>query len=74
MRKRPKPPELPIPKRPYRDSAVFYAILAVCVVTVAALTSGELVRAVVVAVAFFVVATGWSWWRWRSQLAERSKR
>ena len=65
--------EVPIPKRPYRDSAIFYAILSAIIVGVAAITGGDLVKAGVVAVGFFVVATAWSWWRFRQRL-ERGER
>ena len=67
--------ELPLPKRPYRDSVLFYAVLSLCLVGVAALTGGGIFRAVVVGAGFFVVATAWSWWRFRARIAtERSNR
>ncbi len=66
--------EIPIPKRPYRDSAIFYAILSAIVVGVAAITGGDLVKAGLVAVGFFVVATAWSWWRFRQRLQRESVR
>ena len=62
---------IPLPKRPYRDSAVFYAILAACVVGVAYATGGELVRGLLFGGAFFLVATAWSWWRFRQRLEEQ---
>lgn len=62
---------IPLPKRPYRDSAIFYAILAACVVGVAFATGGELPRALIFGGAFFLVATAWSWWRFRQRLAEQ---
>jgi uncharacterized protein involved in response to NO len=60
----------PIPKRPYRDSAILYGVLAVAVVVFAAVTGGDLVRAVLVAVGFFVLANAWSWYRWRARQRE----
>lgn len=57
-----------VPKRPYRDSVIFYGVLAVLVVAVSAATGGDLVRAVIAAAAVFVGATGYSWWRWRERL------
>ena len=63
-----------IPKRPYRDSAVLYALLAVVVLGFALLTGSDLGRALVVAVAFFVLATAWSWWRFNRRLAEERRR
>ena len=55
---------------PYRDAALLYAVLALVVVGLAFVTGGDMVRAVLVAVAFWVVATGWSWWRFRERQAE----
>jgi hypothetical protein len=60
--------ERPIPKRPYRDTAVVYAVLAAVIVILAVATGGGIARAVVVAAGFFVVATAFSWWRWRVRL------
>jgi Flp pilus assembly protein TadB len=62
------------PKRPYRDSVVFYTVLAGLIVLVTWLTGGDVGRGIGVAAAFFVVATAWSWWRWRQRLGERRKR
>jgi hypothetical protein len=62
---------IPVPQRPYRDSAIFYAILAACVVGVAFATGGDLVRALIWGGAFFAVATAWSWWRFRQRLEEQ---
>jgi membrane protein implicated in regulation of membrane protease activity len=69
-----EPAEVPVPKRPYRDSAILYGVLALAIVLVAWLTGGGLVRAVVVALAFFVVATAWSWWRFRERLQRDAER
>ena len=66
--------DIPIPKRPYRDSAVFYGILSAIIVGVAAITGGDLAKAGFVAVGFFVVATAWSWWRFRQRLQRESGR
>ena len=62
------PDRIPLPKRPYRDSAIFYGVLAAIVVGVAYATAGALVRAVAFGVGFFVIATAWSWWRFRQRL------
>ena len=59
----------PIPKRPYRDSAVLHLVLAAIIVVVAWLTGGDLPRALVFAAVFFVFATAWTWWRWSRRLA-----
>ena len=67
-------PEREIPKRPYRDSAILYAVLAGLVVVIAAATGGSVVRAVVIGAFFFVAATAWSWRRWRERLREEERR
>jgi membrane protein implicated in regulation of membrane protease activity len=64
----------PIPKHPYRDTAVVYGVMAGVLVVVAALTGGDVARAAVVAVAFFFVATAWSWWRFRERIREQAAR
>jgi Flp pilus assembly protein TadB len=61
-------PERKVPKRPYRDSALLYGILAGLVVVIALVTGGNVVRAAIVAAAAFLVATGFSWWRWHVRL------
>jgi nicotinamide riboside transporter PnuC len=57
----------PLPQHPYRDSAVLYAILAIIIVVASLLTGGGL-RGLLVAIAFFIAATGWSWWRFHARL------
>jgi membrane protein implicated in regulation of membrane protease activity len=42
-----------------------YGVLAIVIVVVAKFTNGDMARAIFGAAAFFVVATGWSWWRFR---------
>ena len=56
-----------IPAHPYRDSAIFYAILAGIVVGVTALTGGNMRTALILAPLLFVVATGTAGWRWRER-------
>jgi hypothetical protein len=74
-------PETP-PKHPYRDTALLYALFAAIIVAVTAISGGNLLPggsarsgvlgalaragAVPVAAGFFVVATGFSWLRWRT--------
>jgi membrane protein implicated in regulation of membrane protease activity len=60
----------PLPKRPYRDSALLNAALAAVVVVFAWLTGGDVLKALGVGAAFFVVATAWSWWRFHQRLEE----
>jgi hypothetical protein len=73
-RPRQRPPQrqrrelIPMPKRPYRDSALFHLVLGSLLLLVAWVTGGDLVRAVVVAVGYVVIAIAWSWWRFRQRL------
>ena len=67
-------PPRPLPRRPYRDSALLYGAMAAAVVVLAVLTGGSIVRALVVGAFFFVVATAWSWRRWRERLREEERR
>jgi positive regulator of sigma E activity len=65
-------PEPPPPKHPYRDTVLVYAGFAIVLVIVAWLTGGGVARAAAVAVIFFVVATGWTIFRFHSKLRERA--
>ena len=60
------------PKHPYRDSAIVYAVLAGIVIGATALTSGNMRAALIIAPLLFVVATGYSWWRWRQREREEA--
>jgi hypothetical protein len=62
-----------IPKHPYRDSAILYAVLAGVVVGVTAITGGNMRAALIIAPVLFVVATGYSWWRWRQREREETE-
>ena len=61
-------PQGTTPKHPYRDTVLVYAGMAVLIVIVATLTGGGFGRALAFAVAFFVVATLWSFRSWRNRL------
>lgn len=50
------------PKRPYRDTAILHGVLAGLIVGIAAATGGDLQVASLVAAAYWLAATGWSWW------------
>jgi membrane protein implicated in regulation of membrane protease activity len=65
--------DVPLPKRPYRDSALLNGALALVVVVVAWATGGDVLRALIVGAAFFVVATAWSWWRFHRRIAEETE-
>ena len=58
----------PVPRHPYRDTTIFYAILAGIVIGVTALTGGDLRRSLVLAGALFFGATAYSWWRWQQRI------
>ena len=62
-----------VPKHPYRDSAIIYALLAGIVVGVTALTGGNMRTALIIAPLLFVTATGYSWWRWRQRQREEAE-
>ena len=62
---------IPIPRHPYRDSAIFYGVLSACLVAIATFSGAGFVRGLIVGAGFFVVATGFSWWRFREKLRQR---
>jgi hypothetical protein len=68
-----RPREQPRARRPYRDVVIGYAVLAALVVAVAAVTGGDLVRAILIAAGCFVAATAWSWWRFRTREAREEQ-
>jgi hypothetical protein len=61
------------PAHPFRDSVVVYGLLAGVVVGVTAVTGGNMRAALVIAPTLFVVATAYSWWRWRQRDREEGK-
>ena len=61
----------PIPAHPYRDAALVYAVMAIVLVIVATTTGGDFLKAMLAALIFFALATGWSWWRFRVRIRER---
>jgi hypothetical protein len=63
-------PPTPLPKRPYRDTVIVNIGLAVTIVLISWLTGGRVRNAVIVAAAFFVVATAWSLRVWRQKLRD----
>jgi hypothetical protein len=64
--RRREPP--PLPRRPYRDSALLHAVLALVIVAVALFTGGSTITGILVAAAYFLVATTWSWVRFSQRL------
>jgi hypothetical protein len=65
--------QAPLPKRPYRDAALVYGAMGIVVFLFAWLTGGALAKALLIAVAFTALATGWSWFRFRQRLAARAE-
>jgi hypothetical protein len=59
--------DLPPPPHAYRGSAVLHAVLAAVILVIAAISGGSFARALLVALAYFVVATAWSWFRFRQR-------
>ncbi len=56
-----------LPRHPYRDTALLHGALAVVIVVVAWATGADVGKALVIAGAYFVAATLWSWWRFRER-------
>jgi len=67
-------PESPPPKRPYRDTVIVYAVLAIVIVLVAWATGGGVGKALEIAAAFFVIAVAWSSYQWRIRLRRAAAR
>jgi hypothetical protein len=73
----------PLPKRPFRDSAIFYGALSILFVLIVWATGGALlprwddeqreIGGLPIAIAFFLVATGYSWWRFRQRIEEEEE-
>ena len=62
-------PPRPVPSHPYRDSALVYGFFAVLVVFIAWVSGGPVLKATVLAGAFFVATVSWSWFRWYQRSA-----
>jgi membrane protein implicated in regulation of membrane protease activity len=63
-----------LPKRPFRDSAIFYGVLALLGFGFLLLTGQEASRAAFGAFAAFVLATSWSWWRFARARAQEEEK
>ncbi|MEO5632757.1 hypothetical protein [Gaiella sp.] len=63
--------ERPLPAHPFRDTAIVYGVMAVILVVLAGVTGGSLLRAIGAAIIFWLVATAWSWWKFRKRIRER---
>ncbi len=67
-------PELPPPKNPYRDTLLVYGGMALVILIVAWLTGGSVAKAVLVAAVFFVIASGWTMYRFRVKARDAARR
>jgi membrane protein DedA with SNARE-associated domain len=77
-------PRSPMPKRPFRDTAIFYGALSVIFVLVVWATGGAVlprwdadqreIGGLTIAILFFVVATAYSWWRFRQRMRLEEER
>jgi len=75
--------QLPLPKRPFRDSAIFYGVLSILFVLVVWATGGAVlprwddeqheIGGLPIAIIFFLVATSYSWWRFRRRIEEEEE-
>ena len=63
----------PLPKRPFRDSAIFYAVITLVFIVLVFATGGDMSVAIPVALACFVVATGYAWWKFKQRLQQEQE-
>jgi nicotinamide riboside transporter PnuC len=64
----------PKSKRPFRDTALLYAGMAIVFVVLVFATGGNMVVAVPVALGCFLVATGYAWWKLKRRLEAEERR
>ena len=72
-----------LPKRPFRDSAIFYGVLSILFVLIVWATGGALlprwddeqreIGGLPIAIMFFFVATAYSWWKFRQRIEEEEE-
>ena len=67
-------PDLPPPKNPVRDTLLVYGALSLIIVLISWLTGGSVGRAVMIAAFFFVVASGWTIFRFRSRARREAEK
>ncbi|MEP6892232.1 MAG: hypothetical protein ABI927_00505 [Gaiellaceae bacterium] len=54
-------------KHPYRHAAIAHGILAIVILGLGWATSSHVGRAMLMALGYFVLATSWTWWRYRER-------
>ncbi len=64
---KPSHPPPALTKHPYRHAAIAHGTLALVIAVLGWATSSHVARTLLMAVAYFVVATGWTWWRYRAR-------
>ena len=76
--------QTPLPKRPFRDSAIFYGVLSILFVLIVWATGGAVlprwddeqreVGGLTIAILFFLVATSYSWWRFQKRIEAEERK
>ncbi len=61
----PPDPAPALTKHPYRHAAIAHGILALIIAGLGLATSSHVARTLLMAVGYFVLATSWTWWRYR---------
>jgi hypothetical protein len=54
-------------RHPYRDAGLVHGALAVVIAVLGVATSVHVARTIELAGGYFVLATGWTWWRLRTR-------
>ena len=60
----------PLPKKPFRDSAIIYGVLSGIVLVVGLLLGRGVRWSLIAAVGSFVLATSYAWWRFQRRIDE----
>ena len=65
--KSPSHPPPALSQHPYRHAAIAHGTLALVIAGLGWATSSHVARSLLLAVGYFVLATGWTWWRYRER-------
>lgn len=63
----PSHPAPALTSHPYRHAAIAHGTLAVVIAGLGWATSSHVGRTMLMALGYFVVATSWTWWRYRER-------